>query len=49
MSNAAVSVVSLAHSRTRSVSRTSSQLPLRPTTPKTSMRLSAMNMGIWAL
>ena len=45
MSSAAVSVVSLAHSRTRSVSRTSSQLPSRPTTPKPSMRLSAMNMG----
>ena len=45
MSGAAVSMVSLAHSRTRSVSRTSSQPPSRPTTPKPSMRLSAMNMG----
>lgn len=45
VSSAAVSVVSLAHSRTRSVSRTSSQLPSRPTTPKPSTRLSAMNMG----
>ena len=45
VSGAAVSVVSLAHSRTRSVSRTSSQPPSRPTTPKPSMRLSAMNMG----
>lgn len=45
VSGAAISVVSLAHSRTRSVSRTSSQLPSRPTTPKPSTRLSAMNMG----
>jgi hypothetical protein len=46
MSGAAVSMVSLAQSRTRPVSRTSSQPPSRPTTPKpSSMRLSAMNMG----
>ena len=45
MSGAAVSMVSLTHSRTRSVSRASTQPPSRPTTPKPSMRLSAMNMG----
>ena len=41
MSGAAVSTVSLAHSRSHSASK----LPSRPTTPRPSMRLSAMNMG----
>ena len=45
MGGAGVSMVSLAHSRSHSISKPSSQPPSRPTRPKPRMRLSAMNMG----
>ena len=45
MGGGGVSMVSLAHSRSHSISKPSLQPPSRPTTPKPSMRLSAMNMG----
>ena len=45
MGGAAVSMVSLVHSRSHSMSKPPSQPPSRPTTPKLGMRLSAMNMG----
>jgi hypothetical protein len=45
MGGAAVSMVSLVHSRSHSMLKPPSQPPSRPTTPKPGMRLSAMNMG----